>query len=288
MNKRTARAKTAPPVKHKKGTPYLLNEDERDGMRAACRFNAELMDYIRPHVKPGVTTGAINDLVYNYTVSHGHTPACLGYGSPKSFPKSLCASVNEVVCHGIPGYRVLKEGDIVNIDLTSIVHGRLPTDTWHGDQSETFLVGEISDEARRLVQTCFECLWLGIAAARPFGRVIEIGHAIASHAYKLGFSVVEEYLGHGVGREFHEEPSIPHFPHQNFAHVILKPGMCFTIEPMINAGTKKTVLDTTDGWTVRTADGKLSAQFEHTILMTEEGPEILTLTKHGPQRGHRF
>ncbi len=247
-------------------------------MRAAGKFNAQLMDYIRPFVKPGVTTNQLDRLVHEYTLDHGHTPACLGY---MNFPKSVCTSINEVVCHGIPDETTLREGDMVNVDLTSIVDG------WHGDQSETILVGEVSPLARRLTQIAFDCLFRGIDAIGPHGKIQNIGRAIQKHAEAAGFSVVREYQGHGIGRSFHQGPGIPHFPQTGNTRTI-PPGVCFTIEPMINEGVWNTVLDSTDGWTVRTADNKLSAQFEHTILMTETGPEILTGTEHGPQRGHRF
>ncbi len=256
-----------------------LTSLERDAMRAAGQFNAELMDHIRGHVRAGVTTGTIDEMVHEYTKSHGHVPATLGY---QKFPKSCCTSVNEVICHGIPGDYVLTNGDIVNVDLTSIVDG------WHGDQSETFLVGNVSDEARAVTQCSFECLFAGIDALRPGCRVSDIGDAIVAIADERGFSVVREYVGHGLGRSFHQDPSIPHFPTRQ-AHLERIPaGICFTVEPMINVGERHTELDKRDGWTVRTRDRKLSAQFEHTILMTEDGPEILTLTKDGPQRGHKF
>jgi methionyl aminopeptidase len=248
-------------------------------MRAAGRFNAQVMDFIRPHVKEGISTGELDKLVHEYTLDHGHTPACLGY---RGFPKTICTSVNEVVCHGIPGDYVLKSGDIINVDLTSIVHG------WYGDQSETFLIGEVSEEARRLVQVTFECLYLGIHAIKPFGKVIDIGRAIQQHAHANRFQVVRDYQGHGIGQVFHQDPGIPHYVHHSAARQTILPGMCFTIEPMINVGIWKTELDRQDGWTVRTADRSLSAQFEHTILMTENGPEILTLTQNGPQEGHQF
>jgi len=257
----------------------VYNEEEREGLRRAGRFNAELMDFIRPYVQPGITTGEIDRLVYEYTLDHGHTPACLGYNG---YPRSVCTSINEVVCHGIPDNTVLKEGDIVNIDLTTIVEG------WYGDQSETFRIGEVSETASRLIQATFEALWVGIRAIKPHGRVFDIGNAIARHARKWRFSVVREYQGHGIGRQFHQEPGIPHYPDPRTKHIRIRPGMCFTIEPMLNQGTWRTVLDRSDGWTVRTKDGGLSAQFEHTILMTESGPEILTLTRHGPQEGHIF
>jgi len=259
--------------------PIYANHADREALRAAGRFNAELMDFLRPKVRPGVTTGQLDQWAYDYTIQHGHTPACLGYNG---FPKSICTSVNEVICHGIPGDYELKEGDIVNIDATTIVNG------WHGDSSETVLVGEVSFEARRLVQVAFDALWLGIHAIKPFGRVIDIGRAIYRYARDQNFEVVQEFQGHGIGRSFHQEPGIPHFPDQRSGKVVIRPGMCFTIEPMINAGSNKSVIDPSDGWTVRTQDGKWSAQFEHTILMTEKGPEVLTLTKHGPQEGHQF
>lgn len=257
----------------------LYDAEDRDGLRAAGKFNAQLMDFLRQHIKPGVTTGVVDRIVHDYTVDHGHTPACLGYSG---FPKSACTSVNEVICHGIPDETVLKEGDIVNVDVTTIVDG------WFGDQSETFLIGEVSPETKRLVQVTFDALYLGIRAIKPFSRVIDIGQAIYTHASSLGFTVVREYQGHGIGREFHQEPGVPHFPHPASYKDVIKPGTCLTIEPMINIGTWRTVLDKSDGWTVRTTDGSLSAQFEHTVLMTEEGPEILTRTEHGPQEGHVF
>ena len=261
---------------HKK---LQLVESEREAMRVACRFNGELMDHIRDCVRPGITTEQIDHWVEQYTRDHGHTPACLGY---QGFPKSCCTSINEVVCHGIPGNRVLQEGDIVNLDVTTVVDG------WFGDQSETFLVGECSQEAIDLVQCAFDCLYLGIDATFPGCRVAEIGRAVVREAHARGYGVVREYVGHGVGRRFHQDPSIPHFPnHQSYIDRI-EVGMCFTVEPMINLGTYLTVQDRKDGWTVRTRDRKLSAQFEHTVLMTEEGPEILTTTRLGPQRGHRF
>ena len=280
--KRKAAQKSGKPAKRREKAP-VYNEEERQGIREAGRFNAQLMDVIRPHVKAGTTTGRLDKLVYEYTLDHGHTPACLGYpGQRGPYPKSICTSVNEVVCHGIPDDVPLKEGDILNVDLTTIVHG------WHGDQSETFMIGVVSEETRRLVQTTLEALHVGIKAATPFGRVFDIGRAIYEFATARGYGVVREYQGHGVGREFHQEPGVPHIPDPKMSRVIIKPGNCFTIEPMLNCGTWRTVLDKKDGWTVRTKDGKLSAQFEHTILMTEDGPEMVTLTEHGPQPGHRF
>lgn len=257
----------------------ILAEVERDAMRRAGQFNAQVMDFIRPFMKPGVTTDELDRKIHDFTRSQGHDLACLGY---QGFPRSCCTSINEVVCHGIPGAYRLKPGDIVNMDITSIVDG------WYGDQSETFLIGDVSDEAAQVTQVAFDCMHLAIDAIRPGDRVAEIGKAIVKHAQAIGFSVVREYVGHGIGKRFHQDPSIPHYPNRQSFIDRLEPGMCFTIEPMINVGTRHTVMDRRDGWTVRTRDGRLSAQFEHTILMTEEGPEILTLTAQGPQKGHRF
>jgi methionyl aminopeptidase len=256
-----------------------LAEPARNAMRRAGKFNAQLMDYIRTHVRAGVTTEQIDRLVEGYTRDHGHVPAPLNY---RGFPKSCCTSVNEVICHGIPGDYVLKDGDIINIDITTIVDG------WYGDQSETFLIGKVSRQARRVVQCAFDCLYLAIDAIGPGSPVYNIGEAIEREADIYGFGVVEEFVGHGLGRQFHQDPSIPHCRTEQGRREKLLPGMCFTIEPMINIGRRETETDRLDSWTVRTADRSLSAQFEHTILMTEDGPEILTLTKHGPQRGHRF
>jgi methionyl aminopeptidase len=256
-----------------------LAKAEREAMRTAGRFNAELMDHVRSFIKPGVTTGEIDRIVHQYTMDHGHAPATLGY---QGFPKSCCTSVNDVICHGIPGDYVLQGGDIVNVDLTTIVDG------WHGDSSETFLIGEVSDHARAVSQCAFDCLYAAINAIRPNCRVSDIGDAIVREASSRGFSVVREFVGHGLGRQFHQEPTIPHFPNRQSRHERLPPGICFTVEPMINVGSRHAVTDRRDGWTVRTRDGSLSAQFEHTVMMTEEGPEMLTMTKHGPQPGHKF
>ncbi|MDA1012836.1 MAG: type I methionyl aminopeptidase [Planctomycetota bacterium] len=254
----------------------IYDEEERDLLRTASRFNSQLMDFLRPHIRAGITTIAIDQLATDYTRDHGHTPACLGY---LGYPKAICTSINEVVCHGIPDATVLRPGDIVNVDLTTIVNG------WHGDQSETFMIGEVSEDARQLVQAAFEALFVGIRAAKPHGPVSLIGQAIYDFAKVRELGVVREYQGHGIGREFHQDPGIPHFPEARSRKHILQPGMCFTVEPMLNRGSWRTQLNKQDGWTVRTLDHKLSAQFEHTILMTESGPEIMTLTKTGPQEG---
>lgn len=260
-----------------------LNEQERDQMRIACQFNAEVLDVVRPHVKAGITTGELDSIIHDYTLSHGHVPACLGYPGEKSpYPKSSCISVNEVICHGIPGDYVLKDGDIANVDLTSIVDG------WHGDQSETFLIGKVSEEARNVTQCAFDSLYAAIDSIQPGSPISNIGTVIVKEAKKYGFGVVEKYVGHGIGQKFHQLPNIPHVPNREAKRQKLEPGLCFTIEPMINVGTANSDLDKGDGWTVRTTDRKLSAQFEHTILMTESGPEIMTLTKSGPAKGHKF
>ncbi|MAE68389.1 type I methionyl aminopeptidase [bacterium] len=248
-------------------------------MRKAGVFNAQLMDYIREYVKPGVTTEYINTLVDTYTRDHGHIPAPLHYGG---FPKSCCISVNDVVCHGIPNDYVLQDGDIVNIDITSIVDG------WHGDQSETFLIGQVSNKARDVAQCALDSLWSAIDALEPNCPIATIGKAIECEASQYNFSIVRELTGHGLGKNFHQEPTVTHYvtPQSEKAHI--SPGTCFTIEPMINTGSPDVIFDKNDGWTVRTKDGGLSAQFEHTILMTTNGPEVLTVTKQGPQRGHVF
>ncbi|MFT7640828.1 MAG: methionyl aminopeptidase [Pirellulaceae bacterium] len=257
----------------------ILNETARDKMRAASQFNAKLIDHVRDFVKPGLTTLSIDEKVVEFTREHGHRAAPLNY---HGFPKSCCTSVNEVICHGIPGDYLLKEGDIINVDVTSIVDG------WYGDQSETFLIGEVSDVAKQVVQCAFDALYKAIDALEPNCTVSVIGRAIEEEAEKYNFGVVREYVGHGLGQKFHQDPSIPHYVTPESERERLAPGMCFTIEPMINVGTERTVLDKRDGWTVRTKDSLLSAQFEHTILMTEDRAEILTLTEHGPHKGHQF
>ena len=243
------------------------------------------MDFIRPYVIAGNSTALLDKLVHDYTLDHGHTPACLGYpGDKYPFPKSCCISINEVVCHGIPGPDVLREGDIVNVDLTTIVDG------WHGDQSETFIIGQASREAVAVTQCAFDSLYVAIDSIEPGSPISNIGEAIVAHVneYYKGFGIVDKYIGHGIGQKFHQPPNIPHVPNRASRQERLYAGMCFTIEPMINVGTARTTSDPVDGWTVRTADLKLSAQFEHTILMTETGPEVLTFTKDGPQPGHQF
>jgi methionyl aminopeptidase len=255
---------------------FLLSRSEIPKMRAAGQFNASLMDYIRDFIKPGITTEEIDQLIHDFTLEAGHTPATLGY---LGYTKSCCTSINNVICHGIPGPEALQDGDIVNVDITSIVDG------WHGDQSETFMIGEVSPESRAVTQCAFDALYKAIDAVHPDCTVSVIGDAVVELAQERGFSVVREYVGHGLGKRFHQFPNVPHFPDKRSRQDKIVPGMCFTIEPMINAGSRFTKLDTRDNWTVRTRDGKFSAQFEHSIMMTEEGPEILTLTERGPQKG---
>jgi methionyl aminopeptidase len=245
----------------------LLSSREIDKMRRAGQLAAELLDHLAPMVKPGVSTLDLNDEAERWTQAHGAKSAPLGY---HGFPKSICTSINEVVCHGIPNAKqVLKEGDIINIDVTPILDG------YHGDTSRTFFVGEPSPLARKLVEVTEECLNRGIAAVKPGARIGDIGAAIQEYAEAAGFSVVRDFVGHGVSRIFHTAPQIPHYGTRGKGKK-LRPGMVFTIEPMINEGTWEVEV-MADKWTALTKDRKLSAQFEHTIAVTEEGVEILTL-----------
>jgi methionyl aminopeptidase len=251
----------------------LKTPQDIEKMRIAGRLAAEVLDFIAPFVKPGVTTDRLDKLCHDYMVDvQGTTPAPLDYAPPghRPYPKSICTSVNHQVCHGVPGEKVLKHGDIVNIDITVIKDG------WHGDTSRMFLVGEPSIQARRLCEITWECMWKGIAQVRPGARLGDIGHAIQSHAEAHGYSVVREFCGHGIGRRFHEEPQVLHYgrPGQGPA---LEAGMTFTVEPMINAG-KRDIRSLADGWTIVTADHSLSAQWEHTVLVTPQGFEVLTVS----------
>ena len=249
----------------------LKTSDEIERMRVAGRLASEVLDFITPHVRPGVTTGRLNDLCHDYMVTVQKTvPAPLNYAPPgyKPFPKSICTSVNHQVCHGVPGERVLKQGDIVNIDVTVIKDG------YHGDCSRMFFAGEPSIQARRLVEITHECMWLGIEQVRPGARLGDVGAVIQGHAEKNGFSVVREFCGHGIGRKFHEEPQVLHYC-KPATGMPLEAGMTFTIEPMINAG-KPGIRELADGWTIVTKDHSLSAQWEHTVLVTASGHEVLT------------
>src|SRR3954464_3060880 len=255
----------------------LKTADEIERMRVAGRLASEVLDFITPYVKPGVTTGKLNDLCHDYMVTVQRTvPAPLHYAPPgyRPFPKSICTSVNHQVCHGVPGERVLKTGDILNVDITVIKDG------FHGDSSRMYFVGEPSIQARRLVDVTYECMWLGIAQVRPGGRLGDVGAAIQAHAEKNGFSVVREFCGHGIGRNFHEEPQVLHYGRPGTLEK-LEAGMIFTIEPMINAGRRE-IREMGDGWTIKTKDRSLSAQWEHTILVTETGYEVLTMSAGTP------
>ena len=255
----------------------VKSAEEIAGMRVAGRLAAEVLDFITPHVKPGVSTGHLDRLCHEYMVDVQHTvPAPLNYAPPgySPYPKSICTSVNHVVCHGVPGDKKLKAGDIVNIDITVIKDGL------HGDTSRMFYVGEPALQARRLCEVTFECMWRGIAAVRGGARLGDIGHTIQSCAEQNGYSVVREFCGHGIGRRFHEEPQVLHYGRAGTG-LTLEPGMTFTIEPMINAG-RADIRQLADGWTIVTKDHSLSAQWEHTVLVTADGYEVLTLSSGAP------
>ena len=257
----------------------IKNADDIVAMRVAGRLAAEVLDFIEPHVRPGVTTGELDRLCHDYMVDvQGTIPAPLNYAPPgyRPFPKSICTSVNHQVCHGIPGDKVLKDGDIVNVDITVIKDG------FHGDTSRMFTVGEPSIASRRLCQVTFECMWLGIEAVRPGATIGDIGHAIQSHAEHHGFSVVREFCGHGIGRRFHEEPQILHYGKPGAGERLVE-GMIFTVEPMINAGRRE-IRELPDGWTIVTRDRSPSAQWEHTVLVTRDGYEILTVSAGMPPK----
>jgi len=244
----------------------IKTADEIEKMRVAGRLAADVLHMIRPHVQAGITTEELDRICHDYIVNTQQAiPAPLNY---HGFPKSICTSINHQVCHGIPGKRILKQGDIVNIDITVIKDG------YHGDTSKMFCVGQVSPMARRLVQVSHECMCVGIEMVRPGVRLGDIGYAIQDHAESQNFSVVREYCGHGIGRQFHEEPQVLHYGKPGTG-LVLEPGMIFTIEPMINAGKRQVKL-MPDNWTVVTKDHSLSAQWEHTILVTDDGFEVLT------------
>jgi methionyl aminopeptidase len=263
-----------PPLPPEKPKPKVKTNVKTPAQAAAMRlagaFNGELMDYIRPFVKAGVITDELNALVHQYTVRSGHRPACLGY---KGFKRSCCISRNDVVCHGIPSpHERIAEGDIVNVDLTTIAGG------YHGDSSETFVIGEVSKEARHLIAVAARALIIGIEAVKPGAPLAAIGEAVEPFVVSQGCSVVRAYTGHGIGTRFHEFYSVYHHADPDGENVTMLPGMTFTIEPMINLGGWEVTTDRKDKWTVRTKDGSLSAQFEHTVIVTDTGAEILTLT----------
>lgn len=246
----------------------IKTPDELEKMRIAGRLAAEALEMIAPYVKPGVSTGELDRICHDYIVNHQQAiPAPLNYNG---FPKSICTSLNHVVCHGIPSdSKLLKSGDILNIDITVLKDG------FHGDTSVMFLVGEVAPHAKRLVRVTQECLYKAIELVRPGVRLGDIGHVIQTHAEANNYSVVREYCGHGIGRVFHEEPQVLHYGKPDTG-LRLEEGMTFTIEPMINLGQRHTRLSKTDGWTVTTRDRRLSAQWEHTLAVTADGCEVLT------------
>ena len=258
-------------------TITIKTAEQIAAMRIAGRLAAEVLDMLTPHVRPGVTTEHLDRLAHDYMVGvQGVIPAPLHYAPPgyAPYPKSICTSINHQVCHGIPSARTLKSGDIVNIDITVIKDG------WHGDTSRMFVVGEGSIAAKRLCQLTYEAMWHGIKMVRPGAHLGDIGHAIQTFAENAGCSVVREFCGHGVGAKFHEEPQVLHYGRPGTLEQ-LTPGMIFTIEPMINAGRRE-IRETGDGWTIVTKDRSLSAQWEHTVLVSETGYEVLTVSAGTP------
>lgn len=251
----------------------IHKSEDFEKMRIAGRLAAETLDLMVNYVKPGVTTNKLNEICHEFIISNGATPAPLGYQpvGHSPYPKSICTSVNHVVCHGIPNDKPLKDGDIVNIDVTVIVDG------WHGDTSRMYYVGEVIRKPERLVQLTYEAMMKGIEIVRPGIHFGDIGYAVQNYAEKHNLSVVREYSGHGIGKVFHAEPSVPSFGRKGFGNII-EEGMFFTIEPMLNVGRAETILSKFDGWTVTTRDKSLSAQFEHTIGVTKDGFEIFTLS----------
>jgi methionyl aminopeptidase len=248
--------------------------EDFEGMRRAGQLAARALDMIAPQVRPGVTTAELDRLCHDFIVAHGATPAPLGY---RGFPKSICTSINHVVCHGIPGERVLAEGDVLNIDVTVILDG------WHGDSSRMYVAGgALSTKARLLLDVTYEAMMRGVQAVRPGATLGDVGHAIQGFVERHRFSVVRDFCGHGIGRRFHEPPNVLHFGRPGEGPV-LRPGMFFTIEPMVNAGRPEVkILD--DGWTAVTRDRSLSAQFEHMVGVTETGVEVFTLSPAGLHR----
>ncbi len=242
-----------------------------DGMRRAGHLAAAILDELTERVEPGITTDEINDYVHNRIIEAGATPAPLGY---RGFPKSVCTSVNHVVCHGIPDDKTLKNGDLLNIDVTVIVDG------WHGDTSRIFWVGDVPIKGKRLTQVTYDAMMKGIEQVKPGATVGDIGHAVQSYAEAHGYSIVREYCGHGLGKVFHAAPNILHYGEPGTGNM-LEEGMFFTVEPMLNAGKADTKLSTHDGWTVTTKDRSLSCQFEHSIAVTGDGFEIFTESPKG-------
>ncbi len=245
----------------------IKTKEQIEGIKKSAEINNGLLDLISENIKEGMTTEEIDKLAYDYTISKGGIPATLNYDG---YPKSICVSINNVVCHGIPSKDVIiKSGDIVNVDATTILNG------YYSDASRMFMIGEVNEEAKNLVQVAKECLNKGLKAVKPWKFLGDIGAAIEEHAKSNGYSVVRDFGGHGVGLDIHEEPFVFHFGKRG-TDMVLAPGMVFTIEPMINAGSHEIFIDKNDGWTVLTSDGSLSAQWEHTVLVTEEGIEVIS------------
>lgn len=245
----------------------LKTPEQIEKIRKSAQLNTAVLDHVAGHIRAGMSTAEIDRLVHSYTVSHGGIPAPLNY---EGFPKSVCTSVNDVVCHGIPSeHEILQEGDIVNVDVSTILDG------YFSDASRMFTVGKVSERAERLIRVTKECVELGLKEARPWGHLGDIAHAINSHARANGYSVVEDIGGHGIGLEFHEDPFVSYVTPKG-TEMVLVPGMMFTIEPMINEGSPDFFIDEDNGWTVYTEDGGLSAQIEYMVLITEDGAEILT------------
>ena len=246
----------------------IKSEEQIEGIRLSGIINTGVLDAVEKQICAGMSTAEIDRIVYDYTVEHGAIPAPLGY---EGFPKSVCTSINEVVCHGIPSEdEILQEGDIVNVDASTILNG------YYSDASRMFVIGKTSAAKQRLVDCARECLEIGMEAAKPYGFLSDIGYAITRHAHNAGFTVVRELCGHGVGLEFHEDPDVDHYAKKPGRGMLLVPGMVFTIEPMINMGDRHVFIDSADNWTVVTEDELPSAQWEHTFVMREHGLEILT------------
>jgi methionyl aminopeptidase len=243
----------------------IKTEEQIEGIRKSSRLTRDILDMLTERIVAGITTDEIDRLAHEYTLAHGAVPAPLNY---KGFPKSVCTSINNVVCHGIPDGTVLREGDILNVDVTTILNG------YYGDSSRMFMIGEVSEEARALVEVARQCLYLGIEQVKPGNTLGDIGHAIQQHAEGHGYSIVRDFIGHGTGVQFHEPPQVRHFGKPGTG-VTLVPQMTFTIEPMINVGGYEVEV-LADRWTAVTVDGSLSAQWEHTVLVTRDGVEVLT------------
>ena len=245
----------------------LKTPEQIAAIKKSADLNTAVLDHVAAHIRPGMSTAEIDQLVYDYTTTHGGIPAPLNYCG---FPKSVCTSINNVVCHGIPDeHEILEEGDIINVDVSTILDG------YYSDASRMFAIGTLSPEAEKLMRVTKECVELGLAAAKPWGHLGDIAHAINSHAQKNGYSVVEEIGGHGIGLEFHEDPFVSYVTPKG-SEMVLVPGMIFTIEPMINEGSPDFFIDEENDWTVYTIDDGLSAQIEHMVLITETGVEVLT------------